>query len=764
MRYLSFFIVFMFFINLYSTTYKVNQNNSMDFSNIQEAINNSSNGDSILVYPGTYYETIDYLGKSLHIGSLFILTQDTTFISTTILDGNYEDAVVTMINCQDAGIYGFTITHGIGRIRHIEFPEEGRDGGGLYIWDSNVIVSNNLIMRNYASDSGGILFYSSSGFLTGNTITQNSGIYTAGGICLGPDNEETSNIVFDPLNKNSIYGNTCSSVNDILCVLPASINIPLKKASVSDLTRHYVDTYNLNQVSVSYECVDIIEVEADLYVSPLGNDNNSGLTTDQALRTISRANALIRPDSLNIHTIYVQDGIYSDQYGELFPIHLKPFIRIIGQSKENTIIDCEHKNIAFIGGYTMHYEKMPGNISLENLKILNTYGQPIFQTGTFIDIGTIDKASLKNIIGNNSIEQPYCYATITYNGPNIAKMENIYLKNAYVTTQGLYFASGFNIGDSLKIVNVKAEDFGAGLCLTYGPYPHPNKYVEICNFSLSGSQTWHSWPNVYIGPGLTIGGNIPPETNQYSLKVANSTFVNNSGGDGIIVARYVINMEFYNCLFYNNNPGLIIMDGRHYHGSALFDHCFLQNGIQDLWVLGQWDLTHNDILQGNPRLNSQGDNPLALSAQSPCIDAGTMNIPNYSFPLTDLDGNPRVYGNSIDIGAYELQSTPVSDHPIPELVNSLEVYPNPLQLSSGKRNQRCNIKLNIEKEERFILDLYNIKGQKVKHIMDGAGSSGSFSATWNGTDDNGNSVGSGVYFLKLYTQSSNLIKKITIVK
>jgi len=45
--------------------------------------------------------------------------------------------------------------------------------------------------------------------------------------------------------------------------------------------------------------------------------------------------------------------------------------------------------------------------------------------------------------------------------------------------------------------------------------------------------------------------------------------------------------------------------------------------------------------------------PIALQEDSPLIGAGTLNIPNYTFPETDIFGNPRIIGNTIDIGAIQ---------------------------------------------------------------------------------------------------------------
>jgi len=54
------------------------------------------------------------------------------------------------------------------------------------------------------------------------------------------------------------------------------------------------------------------------------------------------------------------------------------------------------------------------------------------------------------------------------------------------------------------------------------------------------------------------------------------------------------------------------------------------------------------------------------------------------------------------------------------------------------------------------LTIYNIKGQKVKKLIDGKFSAGDHSTTWDGRDDNGRQVVSGLYF---YTFSSSRFKE-----
>ena len=59
-----------------------------DFTKIQDAINNSVDGDVILVAPGTYYENINFRGKNVLLTSHYLFDEDVSFINTTIIDGS----------------------------------------------------------------------------------------------------------------------------------------------------------------------------------------------------------------------------------------------------------------------------------------------------------------------------------------------------------------------------------------------------------------------------------------------------------------------------------------------------------------------------------------------------------------------------------------------------------------------------------------------------------------------------------------------------
>ena len=89
---------------------------------------------------------------------------------------------------------------------------------------------------------------------------------------------------------------------------------------------------------------------------------------------------------------------------------------------------------------------------------------------------------------------------------------------------------------------------------------------------------------------------------------------------------------------------------------------------------------------------------------------------------------------------------------------SLQNYPNPF-------NPETNINYNIPEEGKVELSVYNIKGQKVKTLVNESQISGQHSVIWNGTNKNNKRVASGVYFYKLEVNDTKLlINKMLLLK
>jgi hypothetical protein len=66
--------------------------------------------------------------------------------------------------------------------------------------------------------------------------------------------------------------------------------------------------------------------------------------------------------------------------------------------------------------------------------------------------------------------------------------------------------------------------------------------------------------------------------------------------------------------------------------------------------------------------------------------------------------------------------------------------------------------------ENVQIDIFNIKGQKVRNLVNGVYSTGEHKVIWNGTDDNGKAVGSGVYFYRMKTDDYVETKKMLLMK
>ncbi|MFO7879070.1 MAG: right-handed parallel beta-helix repeat-containing protein, partial [Bacteroidales bacterium] len=119
-----------------------------DYSSIQAAINASSDGDTIMVDPGTYKENINFNGKEVIVQSCN--PEDQGSVETTIIDGNGEGTVVTFDSgeTESAVLNGFTIING---------DAGTSNGGGILITNSsNPVVKNNTITGNEAKYGAGI--------------------------------------------------------------------------------------------------------------------------------------------------------------------------------------------------------------------------------------------------------------------------------------------------------------------------------------------------------------------------------------------------------------------------------------------------------------------------------------------------------------------------------------------------------------------------------------------------------------------------------
>ena len=131
-------------------TWIVDDDGGGDFLGIQEAINNASVGDTIIVHSGVYYENV-YVNKSVTLKG----------IGQPVVDANGSGSAITL-NADGITLEGLNATN------------SGRwEGAGI-----RVISSNNTITGNNVSNNkyGGIYLYNSSNnnTITGNTFVNDS--------------------------------------------------------------------------------------------------------------------------------------------------------------------------------------------------------------------------------------------------------------------------------------------------------------------------------------------------------------------------------------------------------------------------------------------------------------------------------------------------------------------------------------------------------------------------------------------------------------
>jgi len=129
------------------------------------------------------------------------------------------------------------------------------------------------------------------------------------------------------------------------------------------------------------------------------------------------------------------------------------------------------------------------------------------------------------------------------------------------------------------------------------------------------------------------------------------------------------------------------------------------------------------------------------------ISAEASSQPASWHPNWNPDGCQVIWGSS---SCYE-------DIIIPSVAELHANYPNPF-------NPSTTISFNINKPSPVTIDIFNSKGQRVKRLVNGNMSAGSHNVVWNGVDETGNAVSSGMYFYKMTSNGFSAMKKMTMVK
>ena len=284
--------------------------------------------------------------------------------------------------------------------------------------------------------------------------------------------------------------------------------------------------------------------------------------------------------------------------------------------------------------------------------------------------------------------------------------------------------------------------------------------------------------------------------NRYQpVQINNCTIANNSSPG--FVCRILAGADLRNVIFHNPGSGselgmvnYLSVNATAYPASisnSLFRSATVPSSRPDLLTMTDNIMSANPLFLGTVDTSLSVNQPeyYQLSSLSPCIDSGTPDTEGLNLPPMDLAGNNRIANGRIDMGVYEYASEPWVSNDDPELPPPPEgfrvsAYPNPLLNTSRAAGVFLEFTLPKKPEAQPVLEIFNIRGQKVRTIrltesynslVHKAGLSNDvkqtgefYSTVWNGSDDNNRPLASGTYIVRVMADRKVATTKITIIR
>jgi len=773
---------------MYAVTRIVDITGAGQYTSIQTAVTASSAGDTVLVYPGRYQENINISVGNITIISLEYAFNDPSYIESTIIDGGLNAQGIRINqNVQNINIRGFSITNS--RI-------------GISLGQNSIsAITNCSLFGNVSSYGGGINLFKSTTVLSGVRIFDNYAYIMAGGIYIN-GYLGTVSVTFDPVNRCSIYNNTAGAGQDIVAhSINNDLSIPLDMFTVSNPASYYAAAFRASgnefQLLIDAQTAHHQEINNDLYVSPEGDDANDGLSPATALKTIRTAVYRIASDSTNQKTVHILPGTYSRTANQqVFPIPLKSWVNVQGAGVDATQIvgemDPAYASVPYnaLKVFTSFYQTYA---NLEDLSITSAGSNNSCAIWGFEE----ESLHLKNLRMHELSPDLFAIINITYTTNCL--WDRIIIEDFTTDSMGFMHSDGYITG----VIRNSIFRNAVNTFTSNEVWGYPLVWIVVGEkFLLENSIFTNLAMADDDSQALSFGGMYnPPNQPQYTIQnclfanincmergvifhgedfplmhFTNCTFAGHTGnGEALMVNG---NVTISNSIFYNNRSVEIAinpMDGTGIPTTLTLNNNLIRNGYSDIWQGIASTVNYSDSnITGNPLFYGGDDitNPAyyGLSEYSPCINSGTPDTLGLFLPSYDLAGNWRVWDGRIDMGCFEFGSLPyvgIDDPLTPALQKGLlSAYPNPFTAFTNlKVILPSKLDDSMPRVTTASIDIYNIKGQKVKSISLDPNKTIEQYTYWDGRDAGGKKCSSGIYFLNLSVNGKRCLnKKVTLFR
>ncbi len=582
-----------------------------DYLTIQEAINAASDGDTVLVDEGTYYENIRFKGKAITVASHFILDGDPDHIDNTIIDGSQASnpdsaSCVSFIHGEDTTsiLNGFTITGGGGTFN---MTWQVRAGGGIFIRNSGAKIINNKIVYNQveATVAGGAGIQALKDptlawvVIENNTISHNTSI-AHGMSAFGGGMSVTMHA---RIINNIIEYNTCN--NDVEGADGGGIEIERMPGS---------------------QQLDVTIANNTIRHNVLNGTNNgigAGIMSLSCWADIN--NNLVAFNEANANDYSWGGGIYVWNSGNGALIHSNVF--------ENNTCNADY---AYGGGIIVRNSGLT-TISDNEVNNNTVTGPEVAGAGGIWVSGPTDtvyilKNNIKdNVVNGNGIGAG-CVLYETFTQP-LRFSQNLVKGNISSNVSGGIFTfNSYNVSICNNVIQEnEAEYEGGGMFLRY--YPGDKSPFKFFDSDNNETRTF------------------PESLTTCHPHIINNTIIDNTAKNGGAV--YTDLEEefpvFMNNIFWGNSGTNSYDEIYNPSGATLsISHCNIDTNEVD----GPWDGKnnfHEDPMFLDPECH--------LAWMSKCIGTGTetLDVGDTTFccPSEDFEGDPRPQCGAVDIGADE---------------------------------------------------------------------------------------------------------------